>query len=147
MKTKLVILFTLLLLSACAERQPISPQNRAPVPEPPNGEYIARTAAAELHIVSPGGRISIGNLEIDNGKPPLVAQADSPVTQCPFPAAPAAPAPAAGRETRPAPAGNSGGDVESEAVTEQAERTDAAAVGEYREPENPGRTLKVPKRK
>ncbi len=149
MKTKFTpiapLLAALLLLSACAAGKP-APRNPAPVEEQPGGIYTARTAA-QLHIVSPGGRIKIGNLEIDNGKPSLIAQADSPVTQCPFPAAPAAPAPAAGRETRPAPAGSSGGDVESEAVTEQAERTDAAAVGEYREPENPGRTLKVPKRK
>ncbi len=131
----------LLLLSACAAGKPAP--NHAPVPESRTGEYLARTAAAELHIVSPGGRIEIGNLKIDNGKSPLVAQVDSPApAQCPFPAAPAPP-PVAGREARPAPAADSGGDVGNKNVEE---RTDAAA-GEYREPEKPGRTLEVPKRK
>ena len=145
MKTKLALSAALLLLSACAAGKPVP--NHSPVPESRTGEYLARTAA-ELHIVSPGGRIKIGNLEIDNGKPLLVAQTDSPApAQCPFPAAPAAPAPTAGREARPAPAAGSGGNMEDKPVTEQVERTDAAAAGEYREPEKPGRTLEVPKRK
>ncbi len=144
MKTRnrnlLALFAALLLLSACAAGKPAS--NHAPVPESRTGEYLARTASAELHIVSPGGSIRIDNLEIDNGLPPLVAQADSPApAQCPFPAAPAAPA--AGREAGTAPAGSAGSDVENKPV-EQVERTDA---GEYREPEKPGRTLEVPKRK
>ena len=137
MKTRnrnlLPLFAALLLLSACAAGK--SAPRRAPVPESRTGEYLVRSAAAELHIVSPGGRISIGKLEIDNGKTPLVAQVDSPApAQRPFPAAPAAPAPAAGREAGPAPAADSGGDVGGKPVTEQVERTDAAA-GEYREPE------------
>lgn len=126
-----------LLLSACAAGKP--EPSRAPVPESRTGEYLARTAAAELHIVSPGGSIRIDNLEIDNGNPPLVAQAGGQApAQCPFPSPPAAPAPAGGREARTAPAADSVGDVENKPV-EQVERTDAAA-GEYREPEaRPGR--------
>lgn len=125
MKTKLVPLaaLALLLLSACAGQQ-ISPQNRALPPESPGGEYIARTAAAELHIVSPGGRISIGKLEIDNGKPPLVAQTASPApAQCPFPAAPATPPPAGDREAgHEADAGDL---ADGGVVNKPEERTDA----------------------
>lgn len=113
---------TLLLLSACAAGQPT--QNPSPVPESPSGEYIVRTAAAELHIVSPGGRIRIDNLEIDNGKPPLVAQADS-----------SAPTPTANRKAGITPATDSDGDVEDKPV-EQVER---AAAGEYREPSQKGK--------
>ena len=144
MKAKFApFLATLLLLSACAAGK--SAPNHAPVPESRTGEYLAQTAA-ELHIVSPGGRIKIGNLEIDNGKSPLVAQTDNPApAQCPFPVMPPAPARAASREAGPAPSADSGGDVENKLVAEQVERTDAAA--EYREPEKPGRTLEVPKRK
>ena len=133
MKTRtrnlLPLFAALLLLSACAAGKPAP--HPAPVPESRTGEYLARTAAAELHIVSPGGRISIGKLEIDNGKPLLVAQADSPApAQCPFPAAPA---PTANREAGATPAAGSGSDLEDKPATEQVERTDAA--GEYREPE------------
>lgn len=141
-KNLLPLFVALLLLSACAAGKPVP--RHAPVPESPSGEYLVQTAAAELHIVSPGGSIRIGNLEIDNGKSSLVAQADSPApAQCPFPAAAAAFAPAGGREAQPAPAADSGSDVENKPV-EQVERTDA---GEYLEPEKPGRTLEVPKRK
>ena len=149
MKTRTINLLplfaALLLISACAAGKPVP--RHAPIPaESPNGVYLARTAAAELHIVSPGGRISIGNLEIDNGKPPLVAQADSPaLAQCPFPAEPATSSSAGDREAGPDPTAGSGGDVGNKAV-EQAGRTDAAAAGEYREPEKTNRTLKVPKR-
>lgn len=147
MKTRnrnlLALFAALLLLSACAARNPAP--NHAPVPESPNGEYLARTAAAVLHIVSPGGRIRIDNLEIDNGNPPLVAQTDSPApAQCPFPVPPAAPSTATNREARPVPAADSVGDMENKPV-EQVERTDADA--EYRQPERPSRTLEVPKRK
>ena len=121
MKTRtrnlLPLFAALLLLSACAAGKPAP--HPAPVPESRTGEYLARTAAAELHIVSPGGRISIGKLEIDNGKPLLVAQADSPApAQYPFPAAPAAPAPAANREAGATPAAGSGSDLEDKSVTE-----------------------------
>jgi hypothetical protein len=148
MKTRTRNLFplfaVLLLLSACAAGKPALP---APVEAQPSGIYTARTAAAELHIVSPGGSIRIDKLEIDNGETPLVAQADNPApAQCPFPAAPAAPAPAAGREAGAASAAGAGGDVADRAV-EPTERTDAAPAGEYRlEPEKTGRTLKMPKR-
>lgn len=136
MKTKFTpiapLLAALLLLSACAAGKP-APRNPAPVEEQPGGIYTARTAA-QLHIVSPGGSIRIDNLEIDNGNPPLVAQAGGQApAQCPFPSPPAELAPAAGREAGSASADSAGGDMGSKAV-EQVERTDAAA-GEYREPE------------
>ena len=139
-----IALAAALLLSACAAGKPAP--SHAPVPESRTGEYLARTAAAELHIVSPGGSIRIDKLEIDNGKPPLVAQDDSPaLAQCPFPAEPATSSSAGDREAGPDPTAGSGGDVGNKAV-EQAGRTDAAAAGEYREPEKTNRTLKVPKR-
>lgn len=128
----------LLLLSACAAGKP-APRNPVPVEPQPSGIYTARTAA-ELHIISPGGRINIGKLEIDNGKSLLVAQADNPApAQCPFPATPAAPSTVANREAGTVPAAGSGGDMGDKAVTEQAERTDAVPAGEYREPTQKGR--------
>lgn len=130
----LALFASLIFLSACAAGKP-APRNPAPVKAQPSGIYTARTAAAELHIVSPGGSIRIDKLEIDNGKPPLVAQADSPASaQCPFPAPPAAPSTATNREAQPAPTADSVGDVGDKPV-EQVERTDAAPAGEYREPE------------
>ncbi len=139
MKTRtrnlLPLFASLLLLSACAAGKPAA--HPAPVPESRTGEYLARTAAAELHIVSPGGRISIGKLEIDSGNSPLVAQIDNSVpAQCPFPATP--PAPAAGREAGDEAAASAGGDVADRAV-EPTERTDAAPAKKYQEPHQKGR--------
>lgn len=137
MKTTLAIFSALLLLSACTAGKP-APQNPAPVPESPDGRYLARTvASAELHIVSPDGRISIDNLEIGNGKQPLIAQADNPApAQCPFPPSP--PAPAGSREVGTAPAADAGGDVADTAL-EPVERTDAFPAGEYQEPRPKGK--------
>jgi hypothetical protein len=141
MKTTLAIFSALLLLSACAAGKP-APQNPAPVPESPDGRYLARTAAsAELHIVSPDGRISIDNLEIGNGKQPLIAQADNPApVQCPLPPSPPAPAPTAGRRKAwPTPANSVGDDVADKAV-ELAERTDAVPAEEpHQKGKLPGR--------
>lgn len=159
MKTILKIAALLLVasLSACAGTTKPDQDRDQPARPPANQSpvLIASTpgpALAELRMTVPNDRdfnVCAGDclkLIVALAKPERPVSFSTPQQSVANATESPAPLPALDREAAPTPAAVAGGDMGNKPVAEQVERTDAAA-GEYREPEKPGRTLEVPKRK